>query len=225
MTAPLSQDLRERIVRAVADGRSIRQAAERFQVSASAAIKLMQRMRQTGSTRAGQDRRLPASLARALCRLAARAGIRSERHHAARDPGRVGRARRRREGALDRCRDAASARPVAYKKSLRACEQERPDVARHRRRWRVWRRFMDTTRFVVLDETGATTAMTRLAGWGPRRRAPRRCRPRGPLEDHDRAGRPAPHRSDRTLRARRVSRWRQGQMRSYVVPPAHDAKN
>ena len=50
MTAPLSQDLRERIVRTVADGSSIRQAAERFQVSASAAIKLMQRARQTGST-------------------------------------------------------------------------------------------------------------------------------------------------------------------------------
>jgi transposase len=33
MTAPLSQDLRERIARAVADGRSIRLAAERFQVS------------------------------------------------------------------------------------------------------------------------------------------------------------------------------------------------
>jgi hypothetical protein len=42
-------------------------------------------------------------------------------------------------------------------------------VARHRRRWRVWRRFMDTTCFVFLDETGTTTAMTRLAGWGPRR--------------------------------------------------------
>jgi transposase len=54
MTAPLSQDLRERIVRAVADGSSIRQAAERFQVSASAAIKLMQRVRQTGSTAPAQ---------------------------------------------------------------------------------------------------------------------------------------------------------------------------
>ena len=50
MTAPLSQDLRERIARAVSDGSSIRQAAERFQVSPSAAIKLMQRMRETGST-------------------------------------------------------------------------------------------------------------------------------------------------------------------------------
>ena len=50
MTAPLSRDLRERIAWAVAQGNSIRQAAERFQVSPSAAIKLMQRVRQTGST-------------------------------------------------------------------------------------------------------------------------------------------------------------------------------
>ncbi len=50
MTAPLSRDLRERIVRAVADGSSIRQAAERFAVSPSAAVKLMQRVRRTGST-------------------------------------------------------------------------------------------------------------------------------------------------------------------------------
>ena len=49
LTAPLSQDLRERIVRAVDDGSTIRQAARRFAVSASAAIKLMQRVRQTGS--------------------------------------------------------------------------------------------------------------------------------------------------------------------------------
>src|SRR5918997_5732282 len=50
MTAPLSQDLRERIVHAVEDGSTIRQTGRRFAVSASAAIKLMQRVRQTGST-------------------------------------------------------------------------------------------------------------------------------------------------------------------------------
>ncbi len=50
MTAPLSRDLRERIVRVVEGGSSIRQAAARFQVSASAAVKLMQRVRQSGST-------------------------------------------------------------------------------------------------------------------------------------------------------------------------------
>ncbi len=54
MTAPLSQDLGERIVRAVADGSTIRQAARRFAVSASAAIQLMQRVRQTGSTAPGK---------------------------------------------------------------------------------------------------------------------------------------------------------------------------
>jgi transposase len=41
-------------------------------------------------------------------------------------------------------------------------------VARHRRRWRVWQRYMDGDRFVFLDETGASTAMTRLSGWGPK---------------------------------------------------------
>ena len=50
MTAPLSQDLRQRIVRAVEAGSSRRQAAERFEVSPSAAIKLMRRVRETGST-------------------------------------------------------------------------------------------------------------------------------------------------------------------------------
>lgn len=50
MTAPLSQDLRERIVRAVEGGSSIRQAAVRYEVSPSAAVKLLRRVRETGSS-------------------------------------------------------------------------------------------------------------------------------------------------------------------------------
>ena len=49
MPAPISLDLRLRIVSAVERGSSIRQAARRFAVSPSAAIKLMQRVRATGS--------------------------------------------------------------------------------------------------------------------------------------------------------------------------------
>ena len=49
MTTPLSQDLRRRIVRAVEKGSSIRQAAARYEVSPSATVKLMRRLRQTGS--------------------------------------------------------------------------------------------------------------------------------------------------------------------------------
>ena len=49
MPAPMSMDLRLRLVRAVERGSSIRAAARRFAVSPSAAIKLMQRVRATGS--------------------------------------------------------------------------------------------------------------------------------------------------------------------------------
>ena len=50
MAAPLSQDLRGRLVRAVDAGASARKAAARFEVSPSAAIKLVRRVRETGST-------------------------------------------------------------------------------------------------------------------------------------------------------------------------------
>jgi transposase len=54
MPQPLSQDLRARIVRAVEEGSSARQAAARFDVSPSTAVKLMQRYRATGDTAPGQ---------------------------------------------------------------------------------------------------------------------------------------------------------------------------
>jgi transposase len=49
MPAPISLDLRQRIVAAVANGSSIRGAARRFAVAPSTAIKLLQRVRATGS--------------------------------------------------------------------------------------------------------------------------------------------------------------------------------
>jgi len=51
---------------------------------------------------------------------------------------------------------------------LRAAEQDRPDVARHRRRWQAWQRFMESTSLVFLDESGVSTNMTRRYGWGPK---------------------------------------------------------
>jgi transposase len=50
MTAPLSQDLRKRLVAAVAEGSSARAAAARFQVSPAAAVSIIRRARETGST-------------------------------------------------------------------------------------------------------------------------------------------------------------------------------
>jgi transposase len=50
MATPLSQDLRRRLIQAVEAGSSAREAARRFAVSESAAIKLVRRVRETGST-------------------------------------------------------------------------------------------------------------------------------------------------------------------------------
>jgi transposase len=75
--------------------------------------------------------------------------------------------------------DAAPARLAAQKKSLRAAEQDRPDVATERRRWRVWQRYMDPARFVFLDETGATTNMVRRHGWSQRGERPVDAAPHG----------------------------------------------
>lgn len=54
MARPLSNDLRERVVAAVASGESCRSAAARFGVSVSSAIKWSRRYRLTGSVAPGQ---------------------------------------------------------------------------------------------------------------------------------------------------------------------------
>ena len=54
------------------------------------------------------------------------------------------------------------------KKSLRAAEQHRADVARARRRWLRQQGFLDTTRLVFIDETATSINMVRLRGRCPR---------------------------------------------------------
>src|SRR5208282_4836822 len=53
------------------------------------------------------------------------------------------------------------------KKSLRAAEQERADVARARRRWMREQGMLDPSRLVFIDETAANTKMVRLSGRSP----------------------------------------------------------
>ena len=52
MPKPCSLDLRQRVLDAVETGASRREAAERFEVSASSAVKWMQRWHETGSVAA-----------------------------------------------------------------------------------------------------------------------------------------------------------------------------
>ena len=41
-------------------------------------------------------------------------------------------------------------------------------MARHRHRWQVWQRFLESTSLVFLDESGVSTNMARRYGWGPK---------------------------------------------------------
>ena len=49
-----------------------------------------------------------------------------------------------------------------------AKEQDRPDVARRRRRWRLYQARVDPKRLVFIDETWTKDNMTPLRGWSPR---------------------------------------------------------
>lgn len=50
---------------------------------------------------------------------------------------------------------------ITLKKSLRAAERKRADVARARRRWIREQGWLDTARLVFIDETAVTTNMVR----------------------------------------------------------------
>ena len=57
--------------------------------------------------------------------------------------------------------------PVAQKKSLRAAEQDRPDVAKARAEWRENQPKLDAGKLIFIDETWTKTNMVRLYGWAP----------------------------------------------------------
>lgn len=59
-------------------------------------------------------------------------------------------------------------RASASKKTALASEQERPDIARKRARWKARQGSIDPRRLVFIDETWAKTNMAPLRGWGPR---------------------------------------------------------
>src|SRR5256712_13006224 len=56
----------------------------------------------------------------------------------------------------------------ASKKTLRAAEQERADVARARRRWMRDQRMFEPARLVFIDQTATSTNMVRVRGPCPR---------------------------------------------------------
>src|SRR6516225_6441730 len=73
----------------------------------------------------------------------------------------------RKRGSV-RCGGSSTAMASALKKSVRAAEQDRPDVAAAREAWAQGQARLDPDRLVFIDETGTSTNMARQRGRAPR---------------------------------------------------------
>jgi transposase len=165
MPKTYSDDLRERLIAAVTSGMSRNEAADVFSVAISTAVKWMQRLRDTGSAaakpRGGSTSRLEPHTKRILAVVKERPDATLKEIRAA----------LRREGirtsqtGLWRFLDRHNI--TRKKKSLRAAEQKREDVARARRKWIREQGLLDSTKLVFIDETSVNTNMVRLYGRCP----------------------------------------------------------
>jgi transposase len=165
MPRAYSSDLRERLTAAVTTGMSRNEAADVFSVAISTAVKWMQRLCDTGSAAAkrcgGSTSPLEQHAERILAIVRERpdatlkeivAVLRKEGIHTS-------------KSALDRF--LARHKITRKKKSLRAAEQKRKDVARARRKWIREQGLLDPAKLVFIDETSVNTNMVRLYGRGP----------------------------------------------------------
>ena len=165
MPKPCSLELRERVVDAVKSGASRREAADWFDVSPSSAIKWMRRRRATGSIAAkpsgGSVSPLEAHAAFLFALIARQPDLTLDEIVAAMHKRRIA-------GSRSAVWRFFQRHKISFKKSLRAAEQERADVARARRRWIREQGMFDPARLVFLDETATSTNMVRLRGRCPR---------------------------------------------------------
>src|SRR6476620_103005 len=165
MHRPYPGELRTRVIDFVEGGGSRRGAAEQLEVSVSSAIRWVQRFREDGTCepmpRGGSTSPLEKHSRQILALVSAQrdltlAEIVSALH------------KRRIPGSRSALSRFFARRGITVKKSLRAAERKRADVARARRRWIREQGFLDPAHLVFIDETAVTTNMLRLNGWNPR---------------------------------------------------------
>src|SRR3954468_7974832 len=161
MPKAYSGDLRERVIETVASGASRREAAERFEVSVSSAIKWLQRWRESRSAapkpRGGSVSPLEKFASAILALVAEQPDLTlvetvAELH------------RRRIKTSRSSLWRFSTGTASPSKKSLQAAEQQRADVALARRRWMREQGMFDPARLVFIDETAVSTNLVRLNG-------------------------------------------------------------
>ena len=150
MPKPCSLDLRMRVLREVEAGASRREAAECVEVSASSAIKWMQRLDETGSIAAKPS---GGSISPLEAHAAVLLGLIAEQPDLTLDEIVVAMRKRRIAGSRSAVWRFFGGTISASKKTLRAAEQKRADVARARRRWMREQGMFDPARLVFIDES------------------------------------------------------------------------
>ena len=168
MGKPYSQDLRERVIATVDSGTRVCAAARLFLVSVSYVSKVVGRRRHDRRDDGAHWAGRPQAEARAARRSHSgpRGGL--SRCDAGGTAGLAcGRAQGQGQHRLP-VEQAEVSQTAAQKKSERAAEQDRPDVAAARDEWRANQPELNPERLVFIDETGAATDMARRYGRCPR---------------------------------------------------------
>jgi transposase len=166
MTRPYSPDLRERALARYEAGETIRAIGAALAISPSCVSKWHQRQRATGSLAPGQigghKKRVLSGACAAWLEQRVRAAPFTLRGLGAELAARGVTTDRRAVWVF------VHALNLSFKKSPRAAERTRPDVARKRRRWQAHQGRIAASRLVFLDETWVKTNMAPLRGWGLR---------------------------------------------------------
>lgn len=168
MPGAYSSDLRIRVIRAVAGGLSARGAARRLGVGESTGTAWVGRWRRTGSSAAkSQKGRSRSPLAAHEAFLLTLVG---EQPDLTLDEIRERVAERGTRVTVSSIWRFYDRHGISFKKTVHAAEQQRPDVAGARHRWKteLQQRF-DPEKLVFIDETGTTTnrpASAAVAGAG-----------------------------------------------------------
>lgn len=169
MPAPLSSDLRERVIRAWQSGSTYEQCAARFSIGRATVDRVIRRFRKTGAVDplphgGGHPRALPVAARHVLADLVQakpdttmRELRRAVKELLGIDLSEATIGRELREFGL-----------TLKKKSITAEERMRPDVQLRRTEFLRKVRHLDPEHLIFVDETGTHIAMTRTHAWAPR---------------------------------------------------------
>src|SRR5215469_9716581 len=173
MAKAYSADMRQRVIGRVESGASRREAAEHYEVSPSTAVIWVKCFRETGQCAAKPRGGSTSPLERYADFLLALIEVEPD---LTLDEVLCAMRKHKVPGSRTAVWRFFQRHKIAYKKSLRAAEQERADVARARRRWKREQGLFDPARLVFIDGVLQRRTERKKMTWRQRRKAVRKMR-------------------------------------------------